>query len=174
MLWFAVECRPQKEAYANDHLRKQNFETFFPHTSRWVGLTTSRSRLVKRAWLTRYLFVHTDRALLYRVLLSPGVTSLVCGAGESPVPIPERIITELQDEADPLGEILRSGLAAPRVFKPKAHDRVRIGEGSPLWGFYATVSDVFSDALMVELDRAISGTTKVQVPMQHIEEVMRA
>ena len=53
LAWYAVHTRAQKEAYADLHLRRQGFTTFFPFVSEWVGLGTKRARLKKRAWLAR-------------------------------------------------------------------------------------------------------------------------
>jgi len=44
----------QTEHYADRHLRRQGFTTFFSHVSERVGLGTHHARPKKCAWLTRY------------------------------------------------------------------------------------------------------------------------
>ena len=104
--WFAVMTRANKEQLARDDLRRRGFEIFWPYISEWVGTGhKARSRLVKRSWLSRYLFVKTSRDELYGVNDGLGVSTIVRATNQEPYPIPDSIIQELQSKADHLGEV---------------------------------------------------------------------
>lgn len=171
--WYAVHTRAQKEDYADRHLRRQGFVTFFPHVSEWVGVGTRHARLKKRAWLVRYLFVEAAPELFWRVNETPGVTTLVHAAGRLPLPVPANVIRALQDRADPLGEILRPG-PPRRRFHGKAGDRVRFGESNPLFGFLGEIKRVLGTEVVVELETTLLGTSEARVPFTHIAEVLKA
>ena len=112
LAWYAVHTRAQKEAYADLHLRRQGFTTFFPFVSEWVGLGTKRARLKKRAWLARYLFVAAAPHLFFRVNETPGVASLVHAPGQMPLPVPAKIMAALQERADPPGRSIAPARAS--------------------------------------------------------------
>lgn len=173
LAWYAVHTRMQKEDYANRHLRRQGFSTFFPHVSEWVGLGTRHARLKKRAWLVRYLFVRAAPELFWRVNDTPGVTTLVHAPGRMPLPIPANVISALQERADPLGEVLRPG-PRKRRFHGKVGDRVRFAENNPLFGFVGEIKRLLGDEVVVELEKALLGTSEARVPFTHIAEVLKA
>ncbi len=171
--WYAVHTHAQKEDYANRHLRRQGFSTFFPHVSEWVGLSTRHARLKKRAWLVRYLFVKAVPALFWRVNETPGVTTLVHAPGRLPLPVPTNVIRALQERTDPLGEVLRPG-PRKRRFQGQIGDRVRFGENNPLFGFVGEIKRVLGAEVVVELEAALLGTSEARVPLTHIAEVLKA
>jgi transcription antitermination factor NusG len=174
MLWFAVHTKSQREAEADRHLRRQGFTTFFPHVSEWVGIKGPRSRLVKKAWLSRYLFVETEPGQLHLVNDTPDVSTLVHAAGNDPFPIPAPIIEAMQSKCDPLGEL---HMAEPKVkgaFGGGIGDRVRFAEGNAFWGLYGEIQRVLGDSLLVELDKALMGQTKATVPVGYVAEVFKA
>lgn len=158
MLWFAVHTKSQREAEADRHLRRQGFNVFFPHMSEWVGLKGPRSRLVKKAWLSRYLFVETDPARLHFINDTPDVSTLVHAAGNEPFPIPAGIIEGLQAKCDPLGEV-HVAEKKKGDFGFKSGDRIRFGDGAPLafWGLCAEIRSVLGDMVLVELDKGFPG-----------------
>lgn len=171
--WYAVHTRVQREDYADRHLRRQGFITFFPHVSEWVGVGTRHARLKKRAWLVRYLFVQAAPDRFWRVNETPGVTTLVHAVGQAPLPVPAAVIHALQERADPLGEILRPG-PRKRRFHGKAGDRVRFGESNPLFGFVGEIKRVLGAEVVVELERELLGTREARVPLTYIAEVLKA
>src|SRR3990167_3440174 len=66
--WFALMTKALQEQLARDDLRRRGFEVFWMYTSEWVGTGhKAKSRLVKRSWLSRYLFVHADPLRLSEV-----------------------------------------------------------------------------------------------------------
>lgn len=171
--WYAVHTRVQREDYADRHLRRRGFMTFFPHVSEWVGLGTRHARLKKRAWLVRYLFVQAAPELFWRVNETPGVTTLVHAAGQLALPVPAGVIRALQERADPLGEILKPG-PRRRRFHGKAGDHVRFAENNPLFGFVGEIKRVLGAEVVVELETALLGTREARVPLTHIAEVLKA
>src|SRR3990167_2297352 len=154
--WFAVMCRAQKEQLARDDLRRRGFEVFWPYISEWVGTGhKAKSRLVKKRWLSRYLFVKTDRLgeVQDERARNMGVSTVVHATNNEPVPIQDLIIKELQDQADHLGEIYQ-GIAPKRGPNCKTGDVLRFTEEtSPLFALYAEVKRVLDNGTVHALFR---------------------
>jgi len=173
LAWYAVHTRAQKEDYADRHLRRKGFTTFFPHVSEWVGLGSRHARLRKRAWLNRYLFVAAAPALFWRVNEAPGVATLVHAPGQTPLPVPALVIRALQEGVDPGGEVLRPGPRRPK-FLGRPGDHVRFSESNPLFGFVGEIKRVLGAEIVVELEKELLGTREARVPLTHIAEVLKA
>lgn len=174
MLWFAVHTKSQREAEADRHLRRLGFDVFFPHVSEWVGLKGPRSRLVKKAWLSRYMFVRSEPWRLHLVSEAPDVSALVRAAGNEPFPIPSEIIEAMRSVCDPLGEVHRVETKATKgIFGGGVGDRVRFGEGNAFWGLYGEIQRVLGNSLLVKLDKALMGQTKATVPVGYVAEVFK-
>lgn len=173
--WWAVHTQSQKESVAERDLRRLGFTTFYPHISEWVGLNGNKSRLVKRAYLSRYLFVQTVRDLLYRVNDAIGVSCVVYSTGQEPFPIPLQVMRELQDRADHLGEVHCKGI--PRAeFAGRVGDTFKFGEKSPLFGFVASVKKVLDDDKIIAiLDKSFFGVSgrEIEVPTSDVGELVK-
>jgi transcription antitermination factor NusG len=108
MLWYAVQTQPNRERLAQEALQTlAGVDTYLPMLQ--VKPVNPRARK-RRPFFPGYLFVLAD---LQEVGLSalqwqPGVTRVV-GAGDKPVPIPERVIAEIRRQVqivqaqDPMG-----------------------------------------------------------------------
>src|SRR2546425_10203415 len=59
--WYAVHTLPQREAYAQGHLRNQRFATFLPKRRKTVR-HARKLRAIEAAFFPRYLFVVLDLA----------------------------------------------------------------------------------------------------------------
>ncbi len=172
--WYAVHTHPRKESYADWHLRRQGLVTFFPHTTQWIGLGTRQARLVKRAWLTRYLFVRTAPRRFFVVNETPGVSGLVRARAHMPLPVPSLVMTGLQARADPYGEVfMPKAQKKRRAFSGRPGDRVRFTEKNPLFGFWGEIKRVLGSEVLVELEREILGKREARVPLAAIAEVLK-
>jgi transcription antitermination factor NusG len=148
--WFAVMTQPRAEAMAERHLRRQGFQTYYPHTCEWIGLGKSKSRLVKKPYLPRYLFVSvSEKQSLYDVNATPGVCSAVYAPGGIAFPIPAVVMKELFHlAADGSGMILVAEEPKPK-FPGEIGDLVRLAETSAFFGFVAEVCRIDENGKMV-------------------------
>ena len=156
-------CRSRKEQVARDDLRRRAYEVFWPYVSEWVGTGhKAKSRLVKRSWLSRYLFVRTSLEHLYGVNNALGVSTVVYAAGQEPFPISDQVIKELQDKTDHLGEIYVSRAQRKRS-NFKEGDVIRFtDEKSPLFGLYAEAIKVLDNGTVHALFKGqLVGSQKI-------------
>ena len=150
MDWFALMTKALQEQLARDDLRRRGFEVFWPYTSHWVGTGhKSKSRLVKRSWLSRYLFVQTSRERLTEVqderARNMGVATVVRATNNEPYPIPDEAINLLMDKTDHLGEVYL-GNVPKRGPQFSVGDVVRVtDEKHPLFGFLAEIKRVLDN-----------------------------
>lgn len=146
MEWFAVHSQSQKEQLAVRELRREGFEVFWPHTSEWVGTGhKAKSRLVRRSWLSRYLFVRSDRNDIGRINDFPGVSTVVSAPGSGPYPVPEKAMQLLWGMTDHLGEVF-SSKTTRRKPKYRAGDVIRVtDENSPFFGLYLQAKKVLDN-----------------------------
>ena len=145
MHWYAIHCQAQKESLAARELRREGFEVFFPHTTHWVGTGhKAKSRLVRRPWLSRYLFVRTTKDELGRVNGSPGVSTVVFAPGGEPYPVPEKAMQILWEMTDHLGEVFVAKSGRPKP-KYRAGERLRFKEDTPMSGLYVQLTKVLDN-----------------------------
>lgn len=144
--WFAVHTKASKEQLARDDLRRRKIEVFWPYISEWVGTGHKfKSRLVKRSWLSRYLFVRCDRGQLGPVSEALGVSTVVRATNNEPHPIPDLAMQLIIEQADHLGEVY-VGQQVKKLYRCKEGDMIRFtDEKSPLFGFYAEVKRVLDN-----------------------------
>jgi len=172
--WYAVHTHPRKESYADWHLRRQGFVTFFPHSTQWIGLGTRQARLAKRAWLVRYLFVRIAPRSFFLVNETPGVSGLVRAHAQMPLPVPHIVMEALQTRADPYGEVfMPKKQKKRRGFQGRPGDRVRFTETNPLFGFWGEIKRVLGAEVLIELEREILGKREARVPLSAIAEVLK-
>lgn len=146
MDWFACHTQSNKEQLASRSLKERGFEVFWPHTTHWVGTGhKASSRLVKRSWLSRYLFVRTFKENLWAVNHAMGISAVVHAPGGEPYPIPTKAMEVILSASGPNGEVFVG--KTPRA-KPKyrAGDLIRItDEKSPLFGLYVQAKKVLDN-----------------------------
>ena len=141
MSWWAIQAQAQSEEYVYRRLLGGDYNSFWPHTSDWVATGhKAQSRLLKRSWLTGYLFVEADRENLWAVTDLPGVASIVRGACTEPFPIPIAWIEDLMARCDSEGTVMKTE-KLPRKNKFRTGDIVRItDESSPLQGLTVEIT----------------------------------
>ena len=120
--WYVVYSKPQRETWAELHLRQRGIEAFHPQLE-LPHYAAGRRRCV--ALFPNYLFVHIDLASRFNdVVWSPGVKGFV-GAGRAPVSLEDAVVAFLKRNATPDGRIqatpdLRAGQEVDLVDGPFA------------------------------------------------------
>src|ERR1043166_6198869 len=101
--WYVVYSKPQREGYAQFHLRSKGVETFFP---RLLVPDASRSRKRIIPLFPNYLFARIEITSpeYFYVTWSPGVRRLVSFNG-CPASIDEQIVHFFMQQADEEGII---------------------------------------------------------------------
>jgi transcriptional antiterminator RfaH len=128
--WYVVYSKPQREAWAELHLRRKGIEAFHPQLElpHYAG---GRRRCVPL--FPNYVFVQIDLlARFYDVVWSPGVKSFV-GAGGAPASLDETVVAFLKRNATPEGRIVASS-------DLKAGQEVEIVDG-PFAGLVAIIQE---------------------------------
>ena len=158
--WYVVYSKPQREGYAQFHLRSKGVETFFP---RLLVPDASRSRKRIIPLFPNYLFARLEITSpeYFYVMWSPGVRRLVSFNG-CPASIDEQIIDFFIQHADDDGIIrARSNL--------KTGQEVRI-TGGPLDGLVGVLQEPPDGKGRVKvLLNLLNRQTNVDVPVQFIE-----
>ena len=122
--WYVIQTKPRQESVAEDNLKRQSFEVYFPqiteprrHRGKW--------KEVIQPLFPRYLFVRLDlsRDNTAPIRSTHGVTKLV-RFGEIPRPVPDTFIRELQQSQD-----LETGLHQPHTLLFKKGDEVVVISG---------------------------------------------
>jgi transcriptional antiterminator RfaH len=160
--WFLAQIRPNSAQIALRNLARQGFATFFPQEE---GTRRSRGRFepVLKPLFPSYLFVRFDPALgHWRAINSThGLTRLVSFAA-TPAPVPEDLVTRLQQRCDATGKLL-----PPRAFEPG--DSVRLTSG-PFADFVATVDSLSPDRRVWVLLDLMGRQTRVAVQPEQLRE----
>jgi transcriptional antiterminator RfaH len=156
--WYVVYSKPQKEEFAQFHLRSKGVEVFFPRLLLPPPLGR-RKQIV--ALFPNYLFVRFRIPEEYEcVTWSPGIKRFV-SFNDVPVPIDEDIISYLMRQANPAGVITaRSNL--------KVGQEIRINGGAfdGLAGVIQGPPDGRGRVrVLMEL---LSRRIKVEVPLQFV------
>jgi transcription antitermination factor NusG len=146
MTWWAIQAQSQSEEHIYHKLVDRGYVAFWPHVSEWVATGhKEKSRLLRRSWLTGYLFVEVERQDLWAVRELPGVGSIVRGASTEPSPIPTEWVTELMLRCDHWGGVLKTQ-KLPRRNKFRTGDVVRItDETSPLHGLSIKITEALDN-----------------------------
>lgn len=130
--WFAVQCKPRREALAETNLLKQGYRIYLPRLAtqrrrdgRWVDTV--------EPLFPRYLFLAagSERQSLAPVRSTPGVCGLVRFGGQ-PAVIPEAVVESFRARQDP-----DTGACARRKqFTPGARVEFRAGPFAGLEGVF--------------------------------------
>jgi len=130
--WYAVMCKPRREALAEANLLNQGYRVFLPRLAiqrrrdgRWVDSV--------EPLFPRYLFLATanDRQSLAPVRSTLGVSNLVRFGGE-PATLPEAVVESLRQRQDP-----STGACAQRSpFKRGAAVKLQAGPFTGLEGVF--------------------------------------
>jgi transcriptional antiterminator RfaH len=128
--WYVVYSKPHKEEQAQFHLGLKGVESFFPRLH-LPGSVQRKKRITPL--FPNYLFVRIHlETEYYSVIWSPGVKRIVCFS-ETPVPIEDKVIHFLQQNADDRGVI-------------QARSQLRRGQeveitGGPFNGLWGIIQD---------------------------------
>ena len=166
--WFAIMTRPCAEQVARDDLRRRGFEVFWPYVSQWVG-HKARTHLVKKAWLSCYLFVKTTKDRLGEAqderARSMGVSIVVRATNNEPYPIPEAAMRILIDQTDHLGEVHVASAVLKKSTLSLGQVVRFIDERSPLFGFLAEVKKVFDNdtAILHMFTHSLLGLNEITI-----------
>jgi transcriptional antiterminator RfaH len=163
--WYAVYTQPRNEERAQDHLLRQGFEVFLPRYLK----RRSHARRVTVApapLFPRYLFVSFDPTeQRWRAIRSTrGVIELVSN-GETPVPVPEAIIHEMERRRDEDGYIILA-----RHLDLKRGSKIRIDSGP--FATHEAIFDTIRDAdRVIALLSLMGREVVVQVPIRAVMPV---
>ena len=148
--WYAVHSQAQKEPVAARELRRLGYQTFWPHTTEWAGSGhKAESRLVRRPWFSRYLFVRALRENLWIVNQAAGVSTVVFAPGGNPYPIADAVIDDIMARLGPNGKVFRN---LPKNRFSKCIGLEVMGkEGWPIWGLVGEISRVLGDEIAVKM-----------------------
>ena len=157
--------KARKEQLANQHLRRQGYETFFPHYKHWTTPKKTKPREVIKPYLTRYIFVGMDRRAghsFYNINSTIGVSTVVY-CGYQALSIPPSIIQELKERANNEGEVYLGKKPEP-PFPGKVGDKIKLAEHSPLFGLIAELRGVDkSGKLVVKLEQMLGAEREILI-----------
>jgi transcriptional antiterminator RfaH len=147
--WYAMNCKPQKEAFLRERLQIQRIEVYLPSIR--VKPVNPRARK-ERPFFPGYLFIHVDLEQISASELRwiPGSNGLVCYGGE-PAYVGDSLIREIQKQVD---GIMDSANSSVDRFRPG--DLVVINDGP-----FATYKAMF--------DCRLSGSDRVRVLLQLLQ-----
>lgn len=160
--WLVAQTRPQAEAQADRHLRRQGFCVYLP---RYLKLRrhARRQEWVPRPLFPRYLFVGIDPAhSRWRSIRSTfGISQLVC-AGDRPLPVPSEIVAELRSREDENGMMV----IQPEVPFQRG-DQVRVDSGALCdgIGIFECIDD---DRRVVILLDLLGRQVRVRLPLEAV------
>jgi transcriptional antiterminator RfaH len=160
--WYVAYTQPGGEDKAMFNLRRQNFEAYLPKIST-TRRHARRVEQVRRPLFPRYLFVRMDlSAERWRAIHSTiGVTHLICN-GDTPVPMPEMVIEEIQARESKDGVVKLFDAA-----RFHAGDAVRVTDGPLLdrTGFFESMG---SESRVVILLNILGRELKVGLPEEFV------
>lgn len=167
--WYAVQAKPHSERRVAENLDRLSIRAFLPL------IEVTRSRRSRRIVCLEplfpgYLFVRmtrieTDPILWHSVRWTPGVR-LILGAEGTPIPVPDEVVSAIQERLGDLG-FVRPGLP----FAP--NDRVLLRHG-PFAGLEAIFERQVSPAGRVRVLMQLLGAQRnVQVDAADLELARR-
>lgn len=158
--WYTIYSKPQREEFAQAHLRAKGLEVFFPRLK--VPVERKRQKAIVPLF-PNYLFVRFDAlsAAYSQVLWSPGVSKII-GSEGAPVALDDDIVDFLMSRTDGTGCIQ----ACPNL---SVGQQVRITDG-PFNGLIGVISKPPDARGRVKiLMKLLSRDLRVNVPVQFVE-----
>lgn len=190
--WYAVYTAPRAEYLADRTLRALGYKTFFPHTVELVQQSKRKSRFVKVAYLSNYLFVafrperrHLESAYQVnnavvdedgRKKASLVMAGTDANGDKAPFPIPMSVMNPLMELCDHVSGQVIFVQDVPRTkWNWAVGDRVRIAEGNALFGLFAAVEEIFDngESLRVRLERSLLGKDVATIRATEVQEVVK-
>ena len=163
--WYAVYTQPRNEERAKEHLERQGFDVFLP---RYLKRRSHARRVtvVPTPLFPRYLFAtfDADRQRWRAIRSTRGVIGLVSN-GDTPVPVPETIVNEIERRRDADGYVVLA-----RHLELKRGMRIRIDTGA-----FAATEAIFEakrdDERVIALLNLMGREVVVQVPIRAVAPV---
>ena len=154
--WYAVYTKACRESLAEEHLRRQGYEVYYPRI-RELCRRRGRWELAIKPLFPRYLFVSVDRddGSLAPVRSTRGVIDLVRFAGVPKI-LPHELIASIK-AGEALGEGVHLGRSCLR-----AGDQVEIVEG-PFAGLQGLLEAESGEERVIILLRLLGRDTRVAV-----------
>ncbi len=160
--WYVVNSKVRAENLAFMNLVRQGFEAYFPRypKRRWHA---RRLDLVHAPLFPRYLFVRLDplTSQWRKIRSTIGVTDLVCN-GNSPVPVSDGVVEEIQNQEDDQGLVK---LGKPGLFKPGDKLRVSFGPRTDVSAIFSFADD---DQRVVVFLEMMGRSVKARVPAETV------
>jgi transcriptional antiterminator RfaH len=145
--WYVVQTQPNAERKAVAHLERQGFATYLP---RYLKRRRHARKVetVSAPLFPRYLFVAIDLSVQrWRSIFSTvGVSRLVC-SGDTPLPVPDKVIAALKHREDSAGFIKLERRLMQRGEKVRVLD----GVFSDCFGLYEGMPDRDRVAILLDL-----------------------
>lgn len=121
--WFLVNAQTGRESLAEQHLRRQTYETFLPRAVRTIG-KGHRARRTIASYFPGYLFVRLDLSVQrWRPIDSTIGVMRIVKVGERPSPAPVGLVEGIRDLVGP------SGLYEPAPQDLSVGDQVKVVHG---------------------------------------------
>lgn len=157
--WYAVYTQPHKESLAREHLQRQGFAVLAP---RYLKRRRHARRVedVPAPLFPRYIFASFDAGDPgWRVIRSTrGVVDLV-RSGLDPLPVPDPIITEIENRSDENGYVV---LARNTKLVPGSKIRIEAGPFADYEGIFEAARD---EERVVALLSLLGRQVRVHVPL---------
>ncbi len=160
--WYAVYCKPQQDARAEEHLRNQSYEVFRPK-ARIRRRFGGRFRQVIESTFPRYLFIRLDSTNedWAPIRSTRGVINLVRWGNHIPY-VPDSVIDAIQTRS---GNADTIDLVA-EDYRP--NERLRISVG-PLAGYEGLFDSRSGEDRVIVLLDIMHRTQRLELP-EHIVE----
>ncbi len=160
--WYAVQCKPNQDARAEQHLRNQSFEVYRP-LARVRKRCRSELKIAVESLFPRYLFIRLDDLFgdWAPIRSTRGVAQLVRFAGQ-PAIVPDDVIDSLHLHAD------QDNCVDMTVTRYRPNQRVRI-VGGPFNGYEALFSSNKGEERVIILLNIMHRAQRLVLPEYAIE-----
>jgi len=155
--WYVVRTQSRAEEKALRHLANQGFTAYLPRYSRRVR-HARRNEIVLRPLFPGYLFIQLDpEQCRWRSINGTVGVHEILTSGDTPLPVPERIIAEIKAREDETGAVK---LALPSFARGQV---VRMLEG-PLADVNGLFEEMRDENRVVLLVSLLGRKVRMQVP----------
>lgn len=167
-LWYILKAKPQKDPNARAWLKAQGVEVWYPTETRWRVVPRGKRKKVpyEARIAPGYLFAMFEHRPVWHVLFDQCcfLSAVVCQDGV-PLPIPESILSEMQDVPQRLRE-MHEARAAARIIKPG--DKAMVKDG-PFEGWQVDVTAISGGVASFLLP--LLGMEEAKIPVSRLEKV---
>lgn len=160
--WYAVYSRPREEAIAEENLKRQGFQTYWPRYRKRVS-HARKVQDVTASLFPRYLFVKppAGNSELRAVRSTRGVAGLVCH-GLEPTTVAEQLVEEIRAREDDQGFVVLG-----RQIELRRGQRIQLASGA-LKGLDIVFEAQKDNERVVALLGLLGREFKVAVPLRDV------